>query len=351
MGHVPIRKWRRFYLMLKWTREARRERRRKGNTLKTLKKYSRKTMLRFLFWGGMTIFQGLLLWTLAFLVLFVQDVFSHIWRGDFKAAWEAIIQFDLVEQPAGWGEGVALVLLVISGWLSFYLFGYIWDRFRRSSLFVNAIPIAERITSRDILLYLRGFGNEIRRVRGRRLTLKRMLFISYEWNFSLEEIINERLKFIGETYGMGSVKDKPHDDQGPPPPVGVNRYYADKWQDQIKVAIKKARMIVLIMGDSPSLKEEISWIKNGDYLDKTLFLMPTPPDTFNIKGFWSSLKNLNNFEKKTWSFYENQIFNFSITKTKVSHLNPKKIIGVCFHLANRLFFLGRKKMSFPMNHF
>ena len=337
LSSLSLKSWRKYGIMRQWLDEAKKER--KGvPQRRTKKRYSRNALLKFSSLMVFLCFQGVLLWAFSFIHMVTGDVVSTV-RED------KLLDFWKEEVPGfAFSDLFQVLLLFISGYLSFVGVGYKWNRLARGALKPYDIPLSKSITENDIL-YLRNFDNEIKYVSGRRLTWSRLLLISYPYNFSLEEIIQNRLRFTGNCYTMGSTYDLAHEGEYLQP-LGIPRYYSKEWEIEVQEGMKRAQMIVLIMGkgkevQGEGLKQEILWIKTGDFLDKTLFLFPLPDTSFkSVKSFWQSLVLFKTYEDEIWKEFEEQVLERFDHNSSVQ---PKRIIGVCFFQGKPVLLFGKNK--------
>ena len=246
----------------------------------------------FIFCGVPLTLLGLATWSLIPLALFKEGAMAHLSNSEVSSAVDAVLQpgwiFDYEDFDTHiWSNGLVIMILISFGYLSFWLLGFLWDRYRRTLLTGTQEPMSKIITSND-LLYLRTFSKENTFLkRGRRLN-SRFIFSAYDWSFTFEELIVEKLRFIGRLFGHGSLEDKNRKMQTP----GSYRHYVDDWEGEISTAMERVRLIVMIMGVTESLTDEINEIRDSGYLGKTLFLMPPNQLSKKQARAWEHLSTL-----------------------------------------------------------
>lgn len=137
----------------------------------------------------------------------------------------------------------------------------------RSRVARSASALA-RADSRSPILLLRSFGADELRVKNDRYWGSRFLAIQ-DQESRLEEVIVETLYPYGPLIALANPNDRL-------PPLGAAREnVADPaWQQAVERYMLQASRIVLIIGNTPSLRWEVRQIISSGYLEKCLLVFP-----------------------------------------------------------------------------
>ncbi|MFY0602176.1 MAG: hypothetical protein JXR03_21045 [Cyclobacteriaceae bacterium] len=283
---------------------------------------SKPGFLFFLF-GPIIFLLGLLFWFVLGCALFFREdtVYSFPDSQFILFIYEKLILLNLEDifQQSILVAGALIFGCIFGGGFSFELFGFLWNRWKLSQVEISNDPISE-IMSYDDVLYLRSFEKEVKSIGTS--SLSKLPFTAYGPNFSLERLIAERLRFLGNLYALGSPKDKY------PPDIAIRFYIRDNWESEILKAMKKAKIIIMIAGESSSLMEELSWINERDYLDKTLIIFPYSLDKDLLKAYQAVL---------------NHLFVVKDHESIFPSINISRVMGLCFHEGNPVVITGRKR--------
>lgn len=218
-------------------------------------------------------------------------------------------------------------VFLLLAYFNMIIVGFLWHRWRRSRLLIDRIESPGRIPPLSLLL-LRHSRDDVMRVPNRRFRPSRFLFMAFEWNYTLEELMAERLAFVGPLCALGAYRDTtrvfnvllkrlrawsgkssrteirrlgiyvnwlrkrmPYRLS----PQGASRFYLDNrvWENFVQESIPAAKAIVLVMGsakgdklNSQFLEREMEWIKTNGCLDKTIFVMPSMLFPWQMKSRW-----------------------------------------------------------------
>lgn len=325
---LPISRWKKYKIMNQWSLQASKKRT-KVKDIHFIKPdkmrvNSRRDLMLIL--GIPLSITGLFVWISTFFLTIdgmrlvekdvdVSDINIGIWRNSY---------FYLVSLFDDWRGWVLLFVGLFLGFFCFWLLGYLWDRYRRAKLTGTVRPITELMTASD-MLYLRSFRKENKFLRLRKTLSLRLIFSAYDWSFTFEELIAKKLAYIGLLFGLGANDGR--NLEGLQTPGGI-RYYLDAWEEEAKQAMDIAKIIVLMMGDTPSLSREIGWIKEKGFLDKTLFLMP--PNSFGKR------------RKLVINQMISDVLNGDSSYFGKGRVNPKRILALIFHNQIPYFINGKQ---------
>lgn len=333
---------------------------------------SRKALIRFLTVGSAAVLAGLASWTLASMVSVNDDLAKSIHRLELFRAAHVVRNFSLASFDRG-EVSVEKVLwtnvLAFFGLFNFIAFGFLWHRWRRSRIPIDRVSAPQHIPPSSVLL-LRHSKDDVMRMPRRRFSLARLPFLLFEWNYTFEELMAERLAFIGPLYSLGSKRDespifgealgrlKAKLDKAPwaplrrlgagverlrrslpegLPPPGAPRLYPKDWRAFVKESMPQARAIVVVIGsakddklESTYLQEELDWIKGGGYLDKTIFLMPPALLSWKLRTRW-----------RTFAEYAAGALDAERALPKA-----KRVLGVCFRMQEPVVITGSERSEF-----
>ncbi|SET71735.1 hypothetical protein SAMN05216326_1902 [Nitrosomonas marina] len=125
------------------------------------------------------------------------------------------------------------------------------------------------IDARQPILLLRSFADDmtpILRNDGQGAMVRRLLAPTL---WTLEETLEKQLTSYGPLIAIG----RPGENM---PPAGAAREYVlnEEWRQRVKQLIKQARVVVIILGDTPGLKFEYEALKQLDALPKVIAIFP-----------------------------------------------------------------------------
>jgi hypothetical protein len=250
-----------------------------------------------------------LLATLASLIN--SDFLPAVRRLEISRAWRMLSGFQTTP-PADWPDmglhmaNTGLVLLL--GIFCFFLFGFFLTQWRRENVSVYRLPLLQHMTPSDLLL-LRSFSDDVKYVARSKNALWMLFFGAYSWSFTFEELIVNRLKYLGRVrlIDVEQVREGLLEKRGVRfiaelvgrdkllkllisvfpmilcklPAQGGVRHYIDaardeeRWKEEIDRAMSLARMVVVLLGMTDGLKWEMGHITEHLALsEKTLFVMP-----------------------------------------------------------------------------
>ena len=261
--------------------------------------------------GVLSFAIGIVICIAAVFGLHNEEFLPAVGRLELSRAWHMLTNLQLTnpnEMSAGGQvlQGATSFLVLLLGFFCFFTFGYFWTQWRRENLLVYRTPLLRHMTPSDLLL-LRSFSDDVKYV-GRDKSLWTLIFKVYEWSFTFEQVIVNRLKYLGQVR-LIDVKQKREellDRRGlrhvgrvlgrdrlrrllisvfPAvwyrlPAQGGVRYYVEagddeeKWQEEVKTAMCLARVVIVLLGTTPSLTWEMERIEQLRLLEKTLFVMP-----------------------------------------------------------------------------
>jgi hypothetical protein len=308
-----------YYHQLVFTSQLARKKNRPGNRIIKKAIPLAKKWFHLFIPGILAFAAGTVGWLLVVLGIFQQDILHAVHRLDVSAVAHLVKDYHInpVLFNNLWEEFYLLMIPVLFGWFGFMIFSYIWHRWQRSQIPKYAGPIAEQHHSPFVLL-LRSFEDDVMRVPNRRLSLRRVFLMPYEWNFTFEELIKKRLSWIGPLVAFGDQRKKL-------PPLGAPREYwdIDDWVKNIIPRMQKALIITVIVGPvkdkngmSTGLDLEMKEIEDRDYQYKTIFLMPPLLLKKNINARWEKLVGF--------------IAREPHIAGRLRKIKPSKVLAVCY---------------------
>ncbi|HKS29852.1 MAG TPA: hypothetical protein VJS44_18660 [Pyrinomonadaceae bacterium] len=329
---------------------------------------SNKALIRFLTLGSLAVVVGLSSWVLASMVLVSDELAQAIHHLRLFRAFDIMrnlepATFDKGE--ASWQKFLWGNAFMIFGYFNFVGFSFLWNRWRRSKIPIDRASTPQYIPPASLLL-LRHSKDDDARISRRKLKLSRFPFLAFPGNYTFEELMAERLAFVGRLYSLGSQRDespmfneglewlrskidKPYPAlrwlasgveklrQSLPkrlPPQGAPRFYPEEWRAFVKRSMPEAQAIITIIGsvkdnklESPYLQEELAWIKENGYLEKTIFLMPS------ILLPWK--------ERARWRSFIEYVLGSCGSKKGLP--KAKRVLGVCFYMNEPVIITGSEK--------
>jgi hypothetical protein len=125
-----------------------------------------------------------------------------------------------------------------------------------------------QVDKRAPILFLRSFHDDQVKLKRPRMGPIRWLLAAGEPMPVLDHILLEELTPIGPLVAIGLP--------GSPPPFGAARTYHNdnEWQNAVVRLTKSARLIVLVVDDTPGVNWELVHIDSSGYRSKTVYLLP-----------------------------------------------------------------------------
>lgn len=304
--------------------------------------------------GGISFVLGVICVLLALLGLINLQILPAIFHLEFTKAWQMLRNFQITPAASSWDmvgkqmlDAMNSVVVFVLGAFSFFVFGFFRTQWHRESTLVFRKPILEHMTPCDLLL-LRSFNDDVKYVQRTTNSIWRMPFTIYAWSFTFEQLIVNRLTYVGKVRLLDIERQKkdllqkwqPTALAKPAgilrrllisvfpaiwnklPPKGGIRYYLDtrggeeKWHEEIERAIPMARMIFVVLGTTESLKWEMDRIEQLGSLEKTVFLMPPLISKKNYRARWEQFTN-----------YLTETRQFDIEP--LNKVNPRHVLAVC----------------------
>jgi hypothetical protein len=231
-------------------------------------------------------------------------------RLELSRAWQMVSGFQTTP-PGDWSdvayEAADTLIVLLVAFFFFFLFGFFRTQWQRENVVTYRTPLLQHMTSSDLLL-LRSFSDDAKYV-GRTHGNWMLMFRVYAWSFTFEQLIVNRLKYLGEVrlvdirherkelLEKGGVRFVARVVGGERlkrflaavfpavwhrlPAKGGVRYYIEaaendegKWKAEVGQAMSLARMIVMVLGTTDSLRWEMGQIEERSLSEKTLFVMP-----------------------------------------------------------------------------
>lgn len=244
-------------------------------------------------------------------------------RLELSSAWRMISGFHPTpsgDWPSMAFQMIDFLLVLLTALSCFFVFGYFLTQWRRENVTVYTTPLLKHMTPSDLLL-LRSFSDDVKYVARSKNPLWMLLFGVYSWSFTFEQMVVARLKCLGrvrlmdvrykreellEKWGVRFIaallgKDRlrklliyvfPAIWYKLPAQGGVRYYVEGEWRGEIVEAMSRARVIVMTLGMTDSLKEEMGWVEELDLWEKTLFLMPPLIRKKNYVARWRQFVDL-----------------------------------------------------------
>lgn len=215
-----------------------------------------------------------------------------------------------------------IIPLFLLGWLGLRTFSAAWERWRRRTVPVRRS--AMRITESGVLL-LRSFREEEKGVPGRIPTLRTLPLAAHERGYTFVDLAVERLSVVGPVKLFGWSENLP-------PPRGGDRYFIDRWEEEMGRVIPLARMIVVLFGTTDSLAWELNVVREGGFLPKTVFLLPPDLSPLRARRRWTALGSFLCPEPEHRA---------ALMKT----IKPRRVLAACAHPDLLLVLVGRQVQS------
>src|SRR5262245_33924680 len=156
---------------------------------------------------------------------------------------------------------------------------FVYRRARRHAV-QRATDVATQ-HDRPIVLYLRSFGDDKVKMRGRPTNGRSWVESIFKIRF--EEIVVDHLFRYGPVVAIGRPGDKLR-------PLGAARDYLtdDAWQARVEQLMRQACAIVLVAGRTAGLGWELRKVVELDFVGKLVLLFP-PVELQDIRARWASL--------------------------------------------------------------
>lgn len=250
-------------------------------------------------------------------VIFLAGLFSlvnsefvpAILRLELSRAWQMLSGFQET-QLGDWPDVVLhltnTMLVLLLAFFFFFLFGYFWTQWQRENVVIYRTPLLQHMTSSDLLL-LRSFSDDAKFM-PRKQKAWMIMFRVYGWSFTFEQLIVNRMKYLGRVrlidveqerrellskWGVRSVAGVLGGERLKKflvavfpavwyrlPAKGGVRYYIEaerdeeRWRQEIEQAMSRARLVVVVLGTTDSLRWEMCRLEELRLSEKTLFVMP-----------------------------------------------------------------------------
>lgn len=250
-----------------------------------------------------------------------------VYRLELSRAWDMLRQFpppnpptSLESVPDNVVAATNSVSLLLLGVFCFFVFGYFLTQWRRENVTVYTTPLLKHMRPSDLLL-LRSFNDDVKYVARSKNPLWTLAFGVYSWSFTFEQLIVERLRYLGRVrlmdighereellkkWGVRFIaalvgKDRlrklliyvfPAIWYRLPAQGGIRYYVEGEWRGEIVEAMSRARVIVMMLGMTNSLKEEMGWVEEFGLWEKTLFVMPPLIRKKNYVARWRQFVDL-----------------------------------------------------------
>ncbi|MCA1565899.1 MAG: hypothetical protein LC803_09730 [Acidobacteria bacterium] len=306
--------------------------------------------------GVVSFVIGSLFVALAMFSLVNVNFLPAIYHLEFSNAWQMLINFQITSPGSSWDtlgaeilEAMNSLLVIVLGIFCFFVFGYFWTQWQRENTSFHRVPLLQHMTSPDLLL-LRSFKDDVKFVGRTTNNILMIPFTVYGWSFTFEQLIVNRLKYLGKVRLLDIEQDNtellekwwlrgfvkllgeerlkklfsaifPASWHRLPAKGGI-RYYIDtqgdekKWQEEIEKAMSIARMIIVLLGTTKSLNWEIGRIEELHFSEKTVFVMP--PLVFK-----------KNYQARWQQFTEHVCQTLGYDKELLRKVDPKRVLAAC----------------------
>lgn len=123
--------------------------------------------------------------------------------------------------------------------------------------------------SRYEIVFLRSFQDDGLKIRARGDTRGIVDRLTMQHRHGYEHLLVASARHFGPVVAIGQPGERV-------PPIGAfRRYYEnDEWQGAIQQMLRDAKLVVLSVGDTPSVGWEISRVRDLGLLDRTIFVVP-----------------------------------------------------------------------------
>jgi hypothetical protein len=331
--------------------------------------------------GWLSFAVGVVLLIITLFSLINEEFVPAICRLEFSTAWHIIRNFQTTP-PGDWlstaFHATYTLSILIAGLFCFFIFGYFWSQWQRENVLIYRTPLLQHMTPSDLLL-LRSFSDDVKFV-SRKQRIWTILFNLYQWSFTFEELIVNRLKYLGRVRLLDVAQSREkllrrwwlkviRKIPGPNslrklsieislavwpklrqllisvfpavwyklPAKGGVRYYIEarrdekKWQEEIEKAMSLARVIVVLLGTTDSLFWEMGRIEQLHLTRKTLFVMPPLMRDKDYRARWQQ-------------FIDFVCATHDYDRRLLEKLNPKNILAVSI-LENTMVIITGKNRS------
>jgi len=291
-----------------------------------------------------------------------------LYQLEFAKAWHMVRHFETTRPGPSWaihGQQMFEIMSVfLFGVFCFFVFGHFWTQWQRETTLVFKQPISEHMTSSDVLL-LRSLRDDFKYVGRTTNSLFAIPFRAYQWTFTFEQLIVNRLRYLGRVRLLDIEKQDEELLKKWWPTVmtrflsleklksllrplfpgiehklalkGGVRHYIETggdesvWKADVEKAMFPARMIVVVLGTTKSLKWEMGRIDQHHFLDKTVFVMPP----LSFKKYYNQ-----RWQQFTEYLNASQTYDSEALKK----VNPKRVLAVCVR-PNGLLIITAKRSS------
>ena len=291
-----------------------------------------------------------------------------LYHLEFAKAWEMVRILETTRPGPSWAihgqQMLEIMIVFLFGSFCFFVFGHFWIQWQRETTLVFNEPISQHMTSSDVLL-LRSLQDDFKYVVRTANSLFAMPFRVYQWTFTFEQLIVNRLRYLGR---VRLLDIKKHDEKllekwwptvltrflsreklkrllRPLFPgiehklalKGGVRHYIETngdervWKADVEKAMFPARMIVVVLGTTKSLKWEMGQIDEHHFFDKTVFVMPP----LSFKKYY-----IQRWQQFTDYLNRSQTYDSEALKK----VNPKRVLAVCVR-PNGLVLITAKRSS------
>lgn len=305
--------------------------------------------------GGAAFALGLVVGVVALFGILNRDFLPAVARLELLSASRMLSNFEITppaESADTAGEaalqvaGVALAFLPGLG--CFFVAGFFWTQWRRENVTIYDVPLLRHMTASDLLL-LRSFDDDVKYVTRTGNNVLTLIFRVYQWSFTFEEVLVNRLKYLGQVRLLDIRHERKELLEKPGltlvarvlgsdrlrrflisvfpavwyklPARGGIRYYVDKkgWEEEVDKAATLARLIVVVLGTSEGLEWEMRLVTRLRLSEKTTFVMPPLFSKKNRRARWRRFVEV---------VCVPQGFDRRLLLEKV---NPKRVLAVTFY--------------------
>lgn len=321
--------------------------------------------------GGIWFLLGIIIITLALVGLVNAEFLPAIYHLNFSKAWSILRHFQPTSGPSWdtfWAEfldAMNVVPVLFFGLFCFIAFGYFRTQWQRENIPIYRVSILQHMSPSDVLL-LRSFKDDYKFVSRAKNSIWMIPFTAYSWSFTFEQLIVNRLKYLGQVRLLDVQQENKEllckwwlkvfvnllgEDRFRKllilvfpgiwyklPSKGGVRYYVDahgdeqKWRQDIEKAMSIARMIIVLLGTTDSLRWEMGRIEQLHLSEKTVFVMPPLILKKNYRARWQQFIDY---------VCEIQAYDKELLKK----INPKRVLAVCVRESALIIITGSRNAS------
>ena len=319
--------------------------------------------------GGIWFLLGIIIVPLALFGLFNVEFLPAIYHLEFSKAWSMLRYFQTTISPSldtFWAEfldAMNAMPVLLFGLFCFVAFGFFRTQWQRENIPIYRVPLLQHMSPSDLLL-LRSFEDDVKQVARAKNSIWMMPFTAYSWSFTFEQLIVNRLKYLGKVRLLDIKRENEEllrkrwlkvfvkllgKDRFKKllrlvfpaiwyklPPKGGIRYYVDpqgdeqKWKQDIEKAMPIARMVIVLLGTTDSLMWEMDRIEQLKFSEKTIFVMPPLILKKNFRARWQQFAD-----------YVCKIQDYD--KELLKKVNPKRVLVVCVRENDLVIIIGNRK--------